>query len=96
MQRERIERRSIFRKDGVPSHLPRFWNQIQGRSRQRRHVQRLANMAGGLRPTAVLVDESSASSKIQERNAAQHGQRALCNSMPKNDAWRTHILMALW
>ena len=73
MQRERIQRRNIFRKHGVPGDLPRFRNQIQRRSRQRRHVQRLANVAGSLRATGVLVNENAASREIQESNAAQYG-----------------------
>jgi hypothetical protein len=70
MQGERIERRSILRKYGMPGDLTRFRNQIQGRRRQRRHVQRLANVAGGVRPTIVLVGESPASGEIQQSQAA--------------------------
>ena len=70
MQRERIQRRIVFRKHGVPGDLPRFSNQIQGRGRQRRHVKRLTNMAGGLRPTGVLVGKGAAADEIQQSHAA--------------------------
>ena len=73
MQRERIQRRIVFRKHGVPGDLPRFRNQIQGRSGQRRHVQRLANVAGSVRPAGVLVNENAATGEIQKRRAAQEG-----------------------
>ena len=73
MQRERIQRRIVFRKNGVPGDLPHFRNQIQGRSRQGRHVQRLANMTGRVRPSGVLVDKDAASREVQESNAAQYG-----------------------
>ena len=73
MQRERIQRRNIFRKHGVPGDLPRFGDQIQGRSRQRRHVQRLANVAGSVRPAGVLVNENAATGEIQQSHAAQYG-----------------------
>jgi hypothetical protein len=70
MQRERIQRRNIFRKHGVPGNLPRFRNQIQGRSRKRRHVQRLANVAGSVWPAGVLVNENAATGEIQQSHAA--------------------------
>ncbi|HXN53870.1 MAG TPA: hypothetical protein VN943_18210 [Candidatus Acidoferrum sp.] len=54
----------------MPGDLPRFGNQIQGRSRQRRYVQRLANVAGSLRPTGVLVDKGAARGEIQQGNTA--------------------------
>ncbi len=73
MQRKGIEWRDLVRQRGVPGDLPRFGDQIQGRSRQRRHVQRLAYMAGGLRPTGVRVDVGAAGGEIQQRNTAQYG-----------------------
>ena len=57
MQRERIQRRTIVRKHGVPGNLPLFRNQSQGRSGQRRHVQRLANVADSVWPAGVLVND---------------------------------------
>ena len=73
MQRERIEWGSILRKNSMPIDLPRFRDQIQGRSGQRRHVQRLANVAGSVWPAGVLVNENAATGEIQKRHAAQYG-----------------------
>ena len=70
MKRERVKRSSILRKNGMPGDLPRFGDQIQGRGGQRRHVQRLANVAGSVRTTSVLVDVRSAGGEIQEGHAA--------------------------
>ncbi len=73
MKRERVKRSSILRKNGMPGDLPRFGDQIQRRGRQRRHVERLANVAGGLRSAGMLVDERPAGGEIQQCNAAQYG-----------------------
>ncbi len=73
MQRKGIERRNIVRQNSVPGDLPRFRDQIEGRKRQRRHVQRLANVASGFRTTSVLVDKDAASGEIQQSNAAKYG-----------------------
>ena len=73
MQREGIQRRIVFRKHGVPGDFPHFRDQIQGRSGQRRHVQRLANVAGSVWPAGVLVNENAATGEIQKRHAAQEG-----------------------
>jgi hypothetical protein len=64
MQRKGIERRNIVRQNSVPRNLPRFRDQIKSRRRQRRHVQRLANMAGSVWAAGVLMDECAASSEI--------------------------------
>ena len=82
MQRERIERRNIIRQRSVPSDLPRFGDQIQGRGRQRRHVQRLANVAGSLRTTGVLVRIRAAGGEVQQHDAAQDGERSFAGTEP--------------
>ena len=79
----------------MPGDLPRFRNQIQRCSRQRRHVQRLANVAGSVRPAGVLVNKNAATGEIQQGHAAQEGQRALSSSLPKNSALRAHKLIAI-
>jgi hypothetical protein len=55
----------------MPSYLPSFRDQLKRRGRQRRYVQRLANVAGSFRTTSVLVDKDAASSEIQEDHAAK-------------------------
>jgi hypothetical protein len=70
MRCERIQRKNTIRQRSVPGDLPRFRDQIQGRSRQRRHVQGLANVAGSVRSAGVMVDERTASGEIQQGHAA--------------------------
>jgi hypothetical protein len=70
MQGESIKRRNVFRKNRVPRDLPILRDQIQRRSRQGGHMQRLANMAGSFRTTIMLVGEGAAGSKIKQRQAA--------------------------
>ena len=72
MQRKGIEWRDLVRQRGVPSDLPRFGDQIQGRGDQCWHVQRLANVAGSVRTTGMLVGKDPARSEIQEGYAAQY------------------------
>lgn len=57
----------------MPGDLPGFRNQIQRRDRQRRDVQRLANVAGSVRTAIVLVGEGAASSEIEQCYAAKYG-----------------------
>jgi hypothetical protein len=64
MQRKGIEWRNIVRERSVPGDLPRFRDQIESRGRQRRHVQRLANVASSVRAASVLMDERAASREI--------------------------------
>jgi len=70
VQRKGIEWRNIVRQNSVPGDLPRFRDQIESRKRQRRHVQRLANVASGFRTTSVLVDVRAASGEVQQGYAA--------------------------
>ena len=70
MQRKGIERRNIVRQYSVPDDLPRFRDQIESRRRQRRHVQRLANVASGFRTTSVLVGVRAACGEVQQGHAA--------------------------
>lgn len=76
MQREGIEYRGVFGKNGAPRNLPGFRNQVQGGGGQGRRMQRLANVAGGIRTAGVLVYVCAASSEIQQREAAHQGERA--------------------
>ena len=73
MQSERILRCGAIRQRGVPRNFPRFRNKVKRSRSQRRHVQRLANMASGVRSAGVLVYERPASREIQQGHAAQNG-----------------------
>ena len=76
MKRKRIKRSSILRKNSVPGDLPSLGDQIQRRGRQRRHVERLANVAGDVSSGRMLVDKHATAGEIQQREAAQYRQRA--------------------
>ena len=71
----------------MPGDLPRFRNQIQGRSGQGRHVQRLANVTSSVRPAGVLVNEDAATGEIQQGHAAQYRERSLA----ENQSCGTHL-----
>src|SRR5882762_7010628 len=66
-------------------------DEVQPRSRQRRHVQHLADMAGGIGPTRMLVEESAARSKIKQRDRSQQRQRAAPNRSSENSFPRMHL-----
>jgi hypothetical protein len=76
----------------MPSNLLRFGNQIQACSGQGRHVQRLADVASRLRPIRVVVEERAACGKVQQRRAAQDGQRAPRIPVPEDRPVRVHTL----
>jgi len=75
VQSKRFLWRGLEWKSGVRRNLPRLGNQIQRSRGQRRHVQRLANMASSIRAAAVMM-ESRARSKIQQGQATHYRQRA--------------------
>ena len=50
MESERIRWSCVLRERGVPSDLLRLWDQVEGRRGQCWHMQRLANVAGRVRP----------------------------------------------
>jgi hypothetical protein len=56
MQREGIAGRYVLRQGSIPSDDRSRAGKIQSRRRQRRHVQRLADMANRIGPTGVLVE----------------------------------------
>jgi hypothetical protein len=75
---------SSFGERGTPGDVLRFRDQLHRRNGQRGHVQRLADVAGRIRPACVFVQEHSAPGEIQERHAAQDGQRAPQTPLPEN------------
>ena len=83
-----------FRKGGVPPDLLRFGNQFDRRGSQRGHVQRLADVAGGLRPAGVVMQERAARGEIQQRYAAEYGQGAPKTSLPETKPPHIHTLAA--
>jgi hypothetical protein len=55
----------------IPGDWPRCGDQIQRGRRQRRHVQRLANMANRLGPALVVVQERAAGREKKQYGATK-------------------------
>ena len=84
MQRKRIARRCVLRQRRIPDNDLRRAGEVQPGSFQRGHVQRLTDMAGGVGPIRMLVEERAARGKIQQRGASQQRQSAAHNRSPEN------------
>jgi hypothetical protein len=91
MQGKRIAGCSVLRQRRIPANDPWGAAEVQPGRRQRRHVQRLADMASGIGPIGVLVEERSARSEIQQCSASQQGQRATYNRSSENGFPRIHL-----
>ncbi len=83
MERKGIRWSRVLRERGVPSDLLRLRNQVEGCGRQRRHVQRLANVASRVGVAGVMV-ERRARDEVQQRQATQYSQRAPRTFVPEN------------
>jgi hypothetical protein len=92
VERKRIRWSCVLRERGVPGDLLRSGEQVEGRCRQRGHVQRLANVASGVLPVraARVVVERRAGDEIQQRQATQYGQRAALALVPENGPQQVH------
>ena len=75
MQCGRFLWRGLNRKSGERRNLTRLGNKVQCSRSQRRHVQRLANMASSIRAATVMM-QPRASREVQQRQATHHRQRA--------------------
>jgi hypothetical protein len=80
MERERIRGSHTQQLNFMPSHLLRRRHNSHRRCRQRRHMQRLANVARGpiraaSAPIRVMVKECTARREVQQRQAAKYRQR---------------------
>jgi hypothetical protein len=90
MQRKRIARSCVLRERKIPGDKLRRADEVEGRSRQRRHVQRLTNMAGGIGAFRVFVKETAARGKVQQRSASQQRQRAAHSRPFKQESKAIH------
>src|SRR5260370_15691468 len=84
MQRKGIAWRCVLRQRTIPGYDLRLADEVQPGSRQRGHVQRLADMAGVLRPIRMMVEEPTARDKIEQRGASQQRQPAADNCSPES------------
>ena len=65
-----VQRGGASGRRSIPCYVLRLCKQGERSSRQGRHVQRLANVAGSIRPNGVLVDKGAARGEIQQGSAA--------------------------
>jgi hypothetical protein len=65
-------------------------NKVKRRSRERRHVQRLADVAGVFRSALMLVEEAPARRKIQQNGASQNSQRPARRGPPEYSSTQSH------
>ena len=90
MQRKRIAWSRMLRKRKIPRDNFRRADEVERCRRQRRHVQRLANMAGGIGSFRVFVKETAARGKVQQRSASQQGECPPHNRPSKNGSKPIH------
>jgi hypothetical protein len=62
------------------------------RHRERRHVQRLADVARSFRSAAVLVQEGPAARKVQQRCASKQRHGFVKQVTVEPEAWDAHVL----
>ena len=91
MQREGIARRHVLRQRRKPGDNLKRAGKIQPGSRQRRHVQRLADMAGRIGPIRMLVEKGAARGEIKQRRTSYQRQRAAHHASPENRSPQIHL-----
>ena len=74
----------------IPGDNFRRADKIKRGRRQRRHVQRLANVAGSIGAFGVFVKETSARDKIQQRGTSQQCQRPAHNRPSNHESQAIH------
>jgi hypothetical protein len=67
----------VWRERRIPSYKFRRADKIQPLRSQRRHVQRLADVARIIRAAGMFVKETSPRGEVQNRRASEQRQRAL-------------------
>jgi hypothetical protein len=91
MQREGIAWSRMLRERKIPGDKLRRADEIERGRCQRRHVQRLANMASGIGAFAVFVKETAARGKVQQRSASQQRQCAAHSCPFKQESKAIHM-----
>jgi hypothetical protein len=66
-------------------------DQIKWRSRQRRHVERLAYMAGGIGPIGMPVENGAAYGKIQQRGTTEQRQPSARHRSSEHQFMHIHL-----
>ena len=91
MQRKGIAWRCVLRQRRIPGDDLRRADEVQPGGRQRGHVQRLADMAGVLRPIRMLVEERTARRKEQQGSAGHQRHRAAHSGSSENRFLQMHL-----
>ena len=65
-------------------------NEIERRRGQHRHVQRLADVAGGFRAARMMVEQAAARRKIQQNGASQYSQRTARQGPTEYSSTQSH------
>lgn len=91
MQRKRIAWAGVLRYRRKPGNDLGSVAEVQPGRCQRRHVQRLADMASVIGPLCVLMEERSARRKINQCNASQQRQRTAQRSSPEIGFPQSHL-----
>src|SRR6266478_4468777 len=84
MQGKRIARSRVRRERKIPSNEFGYVDEVERGRSQRRHVQRLADVASRPGTTGVVVEDCPARGKVEHRRARQQCQRATRKLPPKN------------
>ena len=84
MQGKRVTRGRTLRQRRIPGDDLRCAGEIKPGGCQRWHVQCLADVAGGIRPIRMLVEERAARRKKEQSSAGKHRQRAACYASSEN------------
>ena len=84
----------MLRERRIASDQLRGGDKVQSSRGQRWHMQRLANVASGLRTTRVMVEQAAARREIQQNGTSQHGYRAPHTGPSENGPTRLHDLPA--
>ena len=90
MQGKGIAWAGVLRHRRKPGNDLRSAAEVQSGHFQRRHVQRLADMASVIGPLCVLMEERSARRKIQQRNAGHQRERTARDRSPESGSPRMH------
>ena len=90
VQRKRIARSRVLRERKIRRDNLRSADQVERGSRQSRHVQRLANVAGRVRTLGVFVQEAAARREIQKRSASQQRHSSTHGYPSRHDSHQVH------
>src|SRR5215469_1370174 len=90
VERKRLAHHEVLWQRGIPGHRLEDRTEAQPGRCERGHVQRLAEVAGGVRAVAMLVKKRSACREKQQGGASKHGERRSSVATHKNRPFFFH------